>query len=621
LHNPQKVVNALTDFIRTTTLPVAVVPQQNYGNVMTQSQSVRELIFQTFPGGTTLDDTESGSTDHASPPDFPPDLFAVTGVLLQRAGAYQHVISSEKMGVSDFPDKSVLVSETDRARIVKNGKDWSRGQTPDRVKKLWKKLVEEDGAVYENSPKAKGWWKTAFELMATADEASVGAGFYESKPSEMTWVALTANARLQGTAPTSVKSRHIKHFDNPCSLTSRLVNQDVVCVQPKSRTPDVGCSLRNISHNLSLLPPRGEMKVMWLTPPATGRVTKEKSSNLNLLLIPYPYNLENEWVHGKAVCDEPDDGWGWFDLEQRWLGLHSNKLIEFVDALITQAASSVGYVNGIVFPELALDYLTYEKLANHLRDNHESIQFLVSGSSTNCNEQTGNFALASHFYEVDGGGRMMATVSRPKHHRWSLENNQIKTYGLQSSFPPMESENVRWWEKIPLHSRSIHVNSLRSSSVFTAMICEDLARSDPAHEPLRAVGPNLVFVLLMDGPQEEWRWASRYSTGLAEDPGSSVLTITSMALIERWNRARPDEASWNIGIWKDEAGRAKTLECKPGSQAVSIQLAGKPEIERTVDGRKGREAYSWSLVGTPTQISLSVKHSALVDLFCGGARV
>lgn len=557
------------------------------------------------------------SPQYETAPDFPPDMFAIAALLLQKAGAYQHVVSAEKAPLAHFPEQSILITESDRNTIVKNGEAWSKGETPKRVLKLWNSLIKERGNVYHDGKGTKSpkWWKDAFELMATADEASVGAGFYTQKPSDMTWVAIAANARLQNGTPQTVKSKHIRHFDNRCSITSELVNQDIVCVQPKSRTPDVGCSLRNMSHNLSLLPPRGEMRVHWLTPPASD-VTDETTSNLNLLIIPYPYYIENSWIRGTAICNDSSDGWGWFDLEQRWLDLHAGSLTDYIDALIAQCTTDTGWVNGIVFPELALSYELYEKIAKHLRDHHRSVQFLVSGSSSNCNGDKGNFALASHFYN-SGSERMMATVSRPKHHRWSLEKSQIDTYDLANCFPPMQSKNVRWWENIPLSKRSIHVNALRSSSVFTAMICEDLARSDPAHGPLRAVGPNLVFVLLMDGPQEEWRWANRYSTGLAEDPGSSVLTITSRALMTRWNRAPHRSQSWNVAIWKDETGRAKTIECKPQAQAVCIQLAGKPEVERTVDGRKGREAYSWIMVNDPKQITLPPEHVDLVQLFCG----
>jgi hypothetical protein len=55
---------------------------------------------------------------------------------------------------------------------------------------------------------------------------------------------------------------------------------------------------------------------------------------------------------------------------------------------------------------------------------------------------------------------------------------------------------------------------------------------------MNAIGPNLVIALLMDGPQLENRWPARYATVLAEDPGSAVLTVTSLGMVRRSNYAR-----------------------------------------------------------------------------------
>ena len=42
----------------------------------------------------------------------------------------------------------------------------------------------------------------------------------------------------------------------PLNTHATLVSQDIACVQPKSRVPVVGCTIRSFSHNLALLPPR-----------------------------------------------------------------------------------------------------------------------------------------------------------------------------------------------------------------------------------------------------------------------------------------------------------------------------------------------------------------------------
>ena len=59
----------------------------------------------------------------------------------------------------------------------------------------------------------------------------------------------------------------------------------------------------------------------------------------------------------------------------------------------------------------------------------------------------------------------------------------------------------------------------------------------------------------MDGPQLRNRWSSRYASVLAEDPGCSVLSLTSLGMAKR-SRARADngavqDKSSTIALWRD----------------------------------------------------------------------
>ncbi|OYW78380.1 MAG: hypothetical protein B7Z26_09900, partial [Asticcacaulis sp. 32-58-5] len=113
---------------------------------------------------------------------------------------------------------------------------------------------------------------------------------------------------------------------------------------------------------------------------------------------------------------------------------------------------------------------------------------------------------------------------------------------------------------------------------------------------LKSIGPNIVFALLMDGPQISERWSGRYALTLTEDPGSSVLTMTSMALIERSNFNRPG-GSRSIALWRDDTGRAVSLECPKGALGVLLTLSGHRLDELTIDGRQNRDAYAWRYSG------------------------
>src|SRR5690606_18576218 len=106
----------------------------------------------------------------------------------------------------------------------------------------------------------------------------------------------------------------------------------------------------------------------------------------------------------------------------------------------------------------------------------------------------------------------------------------------------------------------------------SVLICEDLARQDPVAELVRAVGPNLVIALLMDGPQLEGRWSDRYATVLADDPGSSVLTVTNagMVKLDTW---QGNGRSNSVALWRDAvSGKSQKIELRRSTKAVSLLL-------------------------------------------------
>ena len=62
------------------------------------------------------------------------------------------------------------------------------------------------------------------------------------------------------------------------------------------------------------------------------------------------------------------------------------------------------------------------------------------------------------------------------------------------------------------------------------MSTKDLAQIDEAAHVMRSVGPTIVIIPLLDGPQLSSGWAARYASVLADDPGSAVLTLTSYGM-------------------------------------------------------------------------------------------
>lgn len=543
--------------------------------------------------------------DYSVPPSLATDLFAIAATLLLRSGAYHHVAPDM---LNDAAARTVAFSRDDQAALIAAGTQW-RGdgldelpEPPPLLRDYWDQLWSSRGeTLFQTLPRATpipAWWRSALALMIIADEAAQDIGFRPAQ--DFSAQALTVEAQVNE----KLKRREHVH-------TFSRADTDIASVLPKSRTPSVGCTLRSLSHHLALLPPRGLARAYWVPPPGGEEAQSDRLAQgnpFNILLVPMPYKLRARSFRGRK--DDRETDWGWFHVEPEWaprtdlsrslegdLGL--DQFWQFLQAMISDAERDVGRVHAVVFPETAMGWQTYEALAVRLRD-HSSVELLVSGLFDMATKEPdggqrlrpGNFAAMAQFSSgSDRRGRYPVSV-REKHHRWKLDRAQIQGYALGSSLDPQ----FHWWEEITIESRSIDVFTLRGSATLTTLICEDLARHDPCQELIRGIGPNLVFALLMDGAQLPGRWSGRYATVLADDPGSSVLTFTSLGLIERTNDAGILPKSRKVGLWRDDRGEVVELSVPADAHGLCVTLQPTPFVEYTLDGRQDDGGtQSWRL--------------------------
>lgn len=599
--------------------------------------TVSEFLRRIFPYGTWWPDppptpgVKPKDPDFRRAPNFPTDAFAAVALLLIRSSGLNQLLIGDP-GEHKLPS---LEPALDRMRasvcdggpdfnnsdtckmFLEAGKEWSQlPRAPAPVVRHWEKLLEAgDEPVYKSVPVGgtfPSWWTHALAILIIADQAceDVGWGIAESsnRPGERPKQSIVAKFAQSAYFSKNAKAfsaisngKEIITVSENLETLCLCVDPDVVCVQPKVRTPSVGCTLRGYTHNLALLPPRGVMKTYWQHSP--GALRSEDSDTLNLLVVPYPYFIRAKSFEISEVEKWKDDGkqktprWGWFHLHQDWL---NDRIIEFTEELVSAAQTDINTIHGVLFPEAALNWKIFDTMTQQLMKKFPNLEFVVAGSSSNCALENGNVVLSATFLNVPSKNpqeqpdhpfstRAAVVTSRWKHHRWRLDEPQISNYALGPQLQP----HVHWWEAIPLKERELHVSVFRASSAYTTLICEDLARSDPCHGVLRDVGPNLVFVMLMDGPQLKDRWSARYSTTLADDPGSSVLTYTSLGLIERSNNSGHFQKSRVIALWKDDSGTAKEISCPEGAHGVVLSLSGYPVSEMTLDGRDVHTARAW----------------------------
>lgn len=561
--------------------------------------TIESVLARLFPHGTR---GTPGEIDAF--PLIPSDLFAAAAYLLERGDAYRRIAPDGSQSSSAGSLGFSLTTE-ERLSCRNIGDGWAAvfldGHTdryyPAAIQAYWDVIIRHRGALLLTPNPGSGpdteFWRAALALLIIADRAFDDLGFkevhynwfyrfsgratYEDPDEE--------NPRIDSTQAINGDVKHVRY----CNLTDTvciLVDPHVIRVLPKSRTPAVGCTMRALTEHLALLPPRGSVNMHWFHP---VKELERDGKALNLLAIPFPYRIAaSDFVSKPRDSSRQQNDWDWFGLTQNWLPSDTGAVAQFVLALIKQAERDCGAVHGIVFPEYALNWETYAELVRQVRFNAPHVEFIVAGSSSDCSGARGNFVLTTTFEQAQQE-RKALTYARPKHHRWRLDKHQINEYGLASALDP----HKLWWEDLAISAREVGLNTFRRKSIFSALICEDLARSEPCHSAVRSVGPNLVFVLLMDGPQIASRWSARYATSLADDPGSAVLTLTSRGLIERVNamgRRSPNNA---VALWKDDVNSVSSLNLPRGAAALLLTLSGENTQEATLDGRTTADAAAW----------------------------
>jgi hypothetical protein len=543
---------------------------QHNANAMT----IFDLIRQMMPDGTEAfaTTTEGQASDYGKCPSWPVDLFAVVGSIIDRSGCYT-MASPDR---ADLGLHEIRLLEIGNCAAVWNG---AFNSPPEPVQSLWADLAGQfAGMKVSEISKNLPLVSKLLVLFGIADEASAGIG-WDVDPKEASQ-RMFASLAFAGISSSDPADRLPYAGKSMCVM----VPPDQAIVLPKSITSSVGCTIRSLSHHLALLPPVSVLEPEWILSSITP-ASSATSERLRLLLVPFPFTIHADSFKLSSAQQQLGKSKlpAYFSLEQRWLDVDGVPLTGerlangLIQPLIDAAKQETGEVpNGIVLPECALSSKLAGELVQALAAS--GIEFLITGVlDTTPDGKQFNRALTFSFQE----NGTVAMAEQNKHHRWRLDRTQTERYALD--FDP-SADNNQWWEDIDVSSRRLPFFGLRKDMSLVTLICEDLARTDPAMPAIRAVGPNLVIALLMDGPQLAVRWPGRYATVLAEDPGSAVLSFTCAAMVDRsnWREAKPARS---IGLWRDGRGATQEIGLPDGALGVVLSLQSRPKHQTTLDGR------------------------------------
>jgi len=519
---------------------------------------------------------------------FPPDVFGVAASVLARTGAYLAV-------VSHWPPKNLKKPrwEDHVSTIAKKWRaEWQFGgsKPPAYVQKLWHAITE-DAAISlselfkinyskvadPRQHKARRLTRNLLEILAISDETCSGVGIPSNKGKFSTaleeWAGFKLWAQLIYASPATL-------CDN--------IDPIHFSVLPKLHTPQTGITVRSLSHNLALCH-ASEVRIRWGW--GSSPNVEDRRHGLNILLLPWPDTIRPADFSSCTPRwgDLPgmkETGHGFFCYDVRggrpWDARRFEEILE-------RASSHVGTIDAVVMPELAVRQREVDKIARHLLSIRPRPPILITGVSVPHGGGTiRNISVTLvPFQKSKGRGKFeYVRFDQAKHHRWRLDSRQISQYGLGGVLDP----SCFWWENSYVPRRDLIFIAINPWLTLCTLLCEDLARPDPIADIVRAVGPNLIVSLLMDGPQLAKRWPARYGTVLADDPGSSVLTITNLAMAEL-SRARGQPSSRVIALWKDaQCGEPIEISLPSGKEAIVICATRERCLEYAADGRSDNQA-------------------------------
>lgn len=533
---------------------------------------------------------------------WPPDTFALTSILFRRTGCYRHALSKSWDQPANWQSE---VEEKAQDWLQHLSESFKEEKAPslaspleefaEELKELGESVSLEalrvvgsthldsselEGDFLEKVEKAEQLCALLLKLHAVSDEACCTLGLLASRGEGQALARCYANLMMTYWGSLSTLPKHVG------------------VVLPKMRTPQSGLTLRSLSHHVTFHD--SEVEVMWRSVPWMN----DAENTANILAVPLPFEVAAKSFKPEDETLRPTR---YFNYSPEHV---SNTELDDLRELVDHIEANVGRVHIVILPEGALSNLEFERLlgifcrdlkvenAEHPRSRGSDEEEAESGRSSRSrvppiiisgvrnsepppatSSASGGANVGEA--ETDSGSESAQSkqparnevrlasyfagrwyvLSQRKHHRWRLDGDQIRQYKLDGRL----STTRNWFEHFPIAQRRLSFFAPNAWLTLCPLICEDLAQLEPVSEIIRGIGPTLLFALLLDGPQLKERWSARYASVFADDPGTAVLTHSSLGMVRRSIRLEKmdgEDASNQqaFGLWKDRVTGWKLLE-------------------------------------------------------------
>lgn len=528
---------------------------------------------------------------------WPPDVFAVTSLILETTGAY--IFSVFPPRNAQFPSKSNwqevlyqagqhwldwMLEAPNIGSIPKDEHKYFEGfekhwdtYTLDDIKHFIKDIKDIED-VDKDAIDSDLWClcESILFLHILSDELCEGYGI----PSSTSKYKDHSKAELY---------QSVKFIANTLlAYTGSLSRLPfyIIKVFPKLRAPNVGMTLRGLSRYLTAH--RTEIDIQWRTMPWVNI----DENVLNILIVPYPHEFEPTWFQPSTYMTKRASS------EMTRYFTYTGPQEEFDAAilinLLAKAERAMQRIHLVVFPEQSITKENLDKILNKLAEekSRNKLPMVVAGirEGKTSSELQQNKVILSTFF----AGKWYQ-IEQSKHHRWKLNESQIKNYNLGG----MLAASKEWWEAMQIPQRQLSVLAPNEWLTLCPLICEDLARQEPVSSIIRGIAPSLLIALLLDGPQLKDRWPARYATVFADDPGTSVLTVSALGIVKRSGILDGRAGNTTVSLWKDISTSAQEIKIETGEISEKHDLNSNPKIKKgliqRVKSKGGVEAVALTI--------------------------
>src|SRR5215471_1130371 len=269
--------------------------------------------------------------------EWPPDLLALTEVILERSEAYRFALSPPAdvhWPPASFPQRPDAV--TDAARQWSARAENGDVTIPGLLAQEWKALRARTRVPLSDLTEARDWrlCEALLTLHAIADEACAGLGD-----------ALHA-AGADGMRYRARARELLARTGSLARIPARLIQ-----VLPKAGTPASGSSARVLSRYAAVQAPG--VQARWHKAPTQGLTARPYGEKVKYLLLPWPLRIRESDFRPVAgpLQRLTGDPFGFFEFAP------SERLdLDLVDRTLAAARDQAGAVDVVILPESAVEH-------------------------------------------------------------------------------------------------------------------------------------------------------------------------------------------------------------------------------------------------------------------------